>query len=95
MQNLIEKIKANQGTLIDVRSKMEYDREHIHGAINMPLDILETKLNEIQELPKPLIVYCMSGGRSSIATNLLQQNGITETYNGGGIFTLNNIINNN
>jgi rhodanese-related sulfurtransferase len=95
MQNLIEKIKANQGTLIDVRSKMEYDGEHIHGAINMPLDILETKLNEIQELPKPLIVYCMSGGRSSIATNLLQQNGITETYNGGGIFTLNNIINNN
>ncbi len=79
MQNLIEKIKANQGTLIDVRSKMEYDGEHIHGAINMPLDILETKLNEIQELPKPLIVYCMSGGRSSIATNLLQQNGITET----------------
>lgn len=95
MQNLIEKIKANQGTLIDVRSKMEYDGEHIQGAINMPLDILETKLNEIQELPKPLIVYCMSGGRSSIATNLLQQNGITETYNGGGIFTLNNIINNN
>lgn len=95
MQNLIEKIKANQGTLLDVRSKMEYDGEHIHGAINMPLDILETKLNEIQELPKPLIVYCMSGGRSSIATNLLQQNGITETYNGGGIFTLNNIINNN
>lgn len=95
MQNLIEKIKANQGTIIDVRSKMEYDGEHIYGAINMPLDILETKLNEIQELPKPLIVYCMSGGRSSIATNLLQQNGITETYNGGGIFTLNNIINNN
>jgi rhodanese-related sulfurtransferase len=95
MQNQIEKIKANQGTLLDVRSKMEYDGEHIHGAINMPLDILETKLQEIQELPKPLIVYCMSGGRSSIATNLLQQNGITETYNGGGIFTLNNIINNN
>ena len=95
MQNVIEKIKANQGTLLDVRSKMEYDGEHIHGAINMPLDILETKLHEIQELPKPLIVYCMSGGRSSIATNLLQQNGITETYNGGGIFTLNNIINNN
>jgi rhodanese-related sulfurtransferase len=56
MQNQIEKIKANQGTLLDVRSKMEYDGEHIHGAINMPLDILETKLHEIQELPKPLIV---------------------------------------
>ncbi|MEN9513339.1 MAG: rhodanese-like domain-containing protein [Sediminibacterium sp.] len=95
MQNVIEKIKANQGTLLDVRSKMEYDSDHIHGAVNIPLDTLETKIKEIQELPKPLIVYCMSGGRSGIATNLLQQNGITETYNGGGIFTLNNIINNN
>ncbi len=95
MQNIIEKIKANQGTLLDVRSKMEFDGDHINGAINIPLDILETRIQEIQELPKPVVVYCMSGGRSSIATSVLQQNGVTETFNGGGIFTLNNILNNN
>ncbi len=95
MQNVIEKIKSNQGTLLDVRSKMEFDGDHIKGAINMPLDTISSKLQEIQELPKPVVVYCMSGGRSSVATSILQQNGITETYNGGGIFTLNNILNNN
>jgi len=95
MQNIIEKIKSNQGTLLDVRSKMEFDGEHINGAINIPLDILETRLQEIQKLPKPVVVYCLSGGRSSIATSILQQSGITEIFNGGGIFTLNNIINNN
>jgi len=95
MQNIIEKIKSNQGTLLDVRSKMEFDGEHNNGTSNIPLDNLETRLQEIQKLPKPVVVYCLSGGKSSIATSILQQSGITEIFNGGGIFTLNNIINNN
>lgn len=95
MQNIIDRIKGNQGTLLDVRSKMEFDSEHIEGAINIPLDIVESKIKEITLMPKPIVVYCLSGGRSGIATNILQQNGVAETYNGGGMFTLNNIINNN
>jgi rhodanese-related sulfurtransferase len=46
-------------------------------------------------MPKPILVYCLSGGRSGVATSILQQNGIAEAYNGGGVFTLNNILNNN
>ncbi len=38
MQNIIVKIKANQGTLLDVRSKMEFDGEHINGANSNYLD---------------------------------------------------------
>lgn len=95
MQNVIEKIKSKEGTLLDVRSKMEFDGEHINGAVNFPLDSIETNLSKIALLPKPIVVYCLSGGRSSIATSILQNNGIQDTYNGGGIFTLNNIINNN
>ena len=95
MQNIIEQIKAKKGTLLDVRSVMEFEGEHINGAINIPLDTLESKIKEIAALPKPIIVYCLSGGRSGVATSILQQNGISETYNGGGIFTLNNILNNN
>ena len=33
--------------------------------------------------------------RSGMATGIIQQNGIADTFNGGGIFSLNNIINNN
>ena len=46
-------------------------------------------------MQKPIVVYCLSGGRSGIATGILQQNGLEDVYNGGGIFSLNNIINNN
>jgi rhodanese-related sulfurtransferase len=95
MQNVIEKIKSKEGTLLDVRSKMEFDSDHINGAVNYPLDSIESNLSKIALLPKPIVVYCLSGGRSGVATSILQQNGISETYNGGGIFTLNNILNNN
>lgn len=95
MQNIIEQIKAKKGTLLDVRSTMEFEGEHINGAVNIPLDTVESKIKEIAAMPKPIVVYCLSGGRSGVATSILQQNGISETYNGGGIFTLNNILNNN
>lgn len=95
MQNIIEQIKAKKGTLLDVRSVMEFEGEHINGAINIPLDSVESKIKEIAAMPKPIVVYCLSGGRSGVATSILQQNGIIESYNGGGIFTLNNILNNN
>ena len=95
MQNIIEQIKTKKGTLLDVRSTMEFEGEHINGAINIPLDTIESKIKEIANMPKPILVYCLSGGRSGVATSILQQSGITEIFNGGGFFTLNNIINNN
>ena len=95
MQNIIEQIKAKKGTLLDVRSTMEFEGEHINGAINIPLDAIESKIKDIANMPKPILVYCLSGGRSGVATSILQQNGIADAYNGGGIFTLNNILNNN
>ena len=95
MQNVIETIKQKQGTLLDVRSPIEFESAHIPGAINIPLDIIESNISDIATLPKPILVYCLSGGRSGIATGILQQNGVSETYNGGGIDHLLSILNNN
>jgi rhodanese-related sulfurtransferase len=95
MQNVIKSIKEKKGTLLDVRSPMEFEENHIPGAINIPLDIVVSNMKQISEMQKPIVVNCLSGGRSSTATSILQQNGIQDIYNGGGIFSLNNIINNN
>jgi rhodanese-related sulfurtransferase len=95
MQNVIKSIKEKKGTLLDVRSIMEFEENHIPGAINIPLDSVEANIKQIDSMPKPIVVYCLSGGRSGIATGILQQNGLQDVYNGGGIFSLNNIINNN
>ena len=95
MQNIIQSIKEKKGSLLYVRSPMEFEENHIPGAINIPLDIIESNIKIISEMQKQIVVYCLSGGRSSMATGILQQNGIQDIYNGGGIFSLNNIINNN
>jgi phage shock protein E len=72
-------------TIVDVRTPGEFDGQHIAGAINIPLDEVAQRINELKNLPKPIITYCRSGSRSSVAVNILKQNGITEAVNGGGI----------
>ncbi|MBM3463598.1 MAG: MBL fold metallo-hydrolase [Armatimonadetes bacterium] len=57
--------------LLDVRSKREFDGGHIQGAVNIPLTSLKERLAEVPA--GPVVVYCQSGYRSSIATSLLRK----------------------
>ena len=77
-------------SIIDVRSPMEYQMESIDGAINIPLGELMSRMDEIKKLPKPIVIHCLSGGRSAAAVKLLIHSGIDEVYNGGGIDTMKN-----
>lgn len=70
--------------LIDVRTVQEYDRGHIEGAINIPITDLNQKLKELRE-SKAIIVYCRSGNRSTQAKKLLNQQGLKQVYNLGGM----------
>jgi phage shock protein E len=72
-------------TIIDVRTPMEFMGGHVVGSINIPLDEIETRFEEIQALPAPVILCCASGNRSGMATNYLQSRGI-ECSNGGSWF---------
>ncbi|HZI52963.1 MAG TPA: rhodanese-like domain-containing protein [Chitinophagaceae bacterium] len=75
-------------TIVDVRSPDEYSIEHVPGAINIPLDRLESNIAEFKKMPKPVIIYCRSGFRSETAVSILKQNGITEVIDGGGILDM-------
>ena len=61
-------------TLLDTRTKAEYLAGHILGAVNIPLDILRQRLDELNT-KKPVYVYCHSGMRSYLACRILTQNG--------------------
>ena len=76
---------AKNATIVDVRTPDEFAGQHIPGAINIPLDEVAQRINELKELPKPIIAYCRSGNRSGMAVAILKQNGIAEAVNGGGI----------
>lgn len=72
-------------TIIDVRTPEEFSGQHVPGAINIPLDQLSIRMDEIKEMPKPIVAYCRSGNRSGMAVGIMKQNGISDAVNGGGI----------
>lgn len=65
--------------LLDVRTREEFTAGHVPGAINIPVQELESRLGEISPLhDKPLVVYCRSGHRAGIALQLLASKGYTK-----------------
>jgi len=82
-----EKIKALPTALIlDVRTADEFSKGHLENAINIDWYSAEFK-NRISvfDKTKPVMVYCLSGGRSAEAANVLRNEGFKEVYemNGG------------
>lgn len=69
-------------TLLDVRTVTEVSRGKIDGFINIPLDSLRERINEIPK-DKPIYVHCHSGLRSYIACRILTGNGF-DCYNLAG-----------
>lgn len=72
----------NSVTLLDTRTVTEVERGKIDGFVNIPLDSLRERMNEIPK-DKPVYVHCHSGLRSYIACRILQGNGY-ECYNLAG-----------
>lgn len=69
--------------IIDVRTPGEYQSGHIPGSINIPLNELPGKLQQLDK-SKPVITCCASGMRSGSAKSLLAANGFPDVHNGGG-----------
>lgn len=76
-KSLLEKDKNY--VLLDVRTKMEYDKWRIEGAKLYSLDTLMNTYKELDKSKKYLII-CLSGGRSACATYALRQLGF-EAFN--------------
>ncbi len=66
--------------VVDVRTAEEYAEGHIPDAVNIPLQDIESRLDELDASQAYLLV-CRSGSRSAQAQSLLEQQGYTLTYN--------------
>lgn len=85
----VEKIiKEKQGTIVDVRSRGEFSGGHVAGSLNIPLQEITGRMDELKGLEQPLVLCCASGNRSGQATSFLSQNGI-ECCNGGSWMSVN------
>lgn len=75
-------------TIIDVRTPAEFRGGHVAGSINIPLQEVVQKLDEIKAMKQPIVLCCASGGRSGQATHFLKSQGIN-CENGGSWLDVN------
>ena len=79
-------------TLLDTRTPREYSHGHVEGFINIPVDELRERIDELDKT-KPIYVICQSGLRSYIATRILKGNGF-DCYNFAGGFRFYDAVHN-
>ncbi len=84
---LARRLVAQGAVLLDVRSGFEYLVRHIDGSRNIPVDELESRLDELGDRDAPVVVYCLSGNRSGRAAALLTEAGFTRVYDVGSMFS--------
>ncbi|HSV10242.1 MAG TPA: rhodanese-like domain-containing protein [Hanamia sp.] len=78
----MKKAKSKK-TIIDVRRPDEFAKGHADGSINIPLQEMPERLDEIRKIKSPVVVVCGGGTRHVKAFELLKANGI-ESEKGGG-----------
>jgi phage shock protein E len=67
---------------VDVRTPAEFAEGSAKGAVNIPLDQVESQLSQFKD-KKKIVVFCKSGARSAKAITILENNGISNVTNGG------------
>jgi phage shock protein E len=70
--------------VIDVRTPAEFNSGHLPGAINLPLDGIETSLpRRVQDRNQVLLLHCQSSMRSGVARKKLTGLGYANAFNLG------------
>ena len=86
--NIEQLIKDKQASIVDVRSPEEFMGGHVVGSLNIPLQEVPQRIEELKAMKAPLVLCCASGNRSGQAQRYLNQMGL-ECFNGGSWLDVN------
>lgn len=87
-QESTKPIQSSGPLIVDVRTSGEFSGGAVPNAINIPLDELQARIDELGALDRDITLYCASGARSGYAARILMQMGFTQITNGGGIMQM-------
>ena len=79
-------------TIVDVRTAAEFAGGNVAGSINIPLQEIQGREDEVMNLEQPVLFCCLSGGRSGQATQYFKSKGLN-CENGGGWMDVNARVN--
>lgn len=82
--------RLGQALVLDVREPQEFAGGKLPGAINIPRGVLEFQIGSHPQLGgaqnQPILVYCLSGGRSALAAETLKKLGFNDVVSLAGGF---------
>ena len=78
-------VETNTPLVVDVRTPEEFRSGAYPGAVNISLDELQQRIDELGAKDRDITLYCASGARSAYAQRVLQHFGFTNVKNGGGL----------
>jgi rhodanese-related sulfurtransferase len=81
-QQQVHELRRKGALVLDVRTPGEFSQGHAKGARNIPLQVLQGRLGELDR-DKPILTCCASGARSGSARALLLKAGFKEVHNVG------------
>ena len=81
-------IDNNTPLVVDVRTTGEFHGGAYPEAVNIPLDELQSRLDEFGNKDREITIYCASGARSAYAQRMLMQHGFSNVKNGGGLMQM-------
>ena len=88
---LIFSLQSISMTIVDVRTKAEWDSGHLEGAIHIEWqDILQLSPNILKN--EEIYLYCRSGNRSGKATKILLEAGYVNAKNAGSIHNASELL---
>ncbi len=82
VRTILPKLTLEGAIIVDVRSPAEFQKGSCAGSLNIPLNEIKGRLNELDKT-KTIVVCCASGSRSGIASGILKKNGFNSVVNAG------------
>ena len=85
-EEAIEMLAREEVTILDVRTKLEYNSGHIKGALHIPLESIDEQFPKLfTDKNAYYLIYCQSGSRSQKASKKLATLGYQNVYDFGSI----------
>ena len=85
-------VNDGEALLVDVRTGREYSTNGLDEAINIPVQELSRRYQELGSKDQPIVVYCRSGNRSSSAKAMLEEYGFEEVHDLGALGTAQKVM---
>jgi thioredoxin 1/putative thioredoxin len=84
-EELAQLLPTGRVSLVDTREAPVFGRAHLPGAVNLPLEEIETRLAELHMLPGTPVLYCRSGDRTKELAGKLAEQGLPVAFLEGGV----------